>query len=57
LICPSDSYTSTHRKPIITLAEQYKIPAVFSWREFVTDGASAVREASLLFIFRESWLA
>jgi putative ABC transport system substrate-binding protein len=39
LICPSDSYTSTHRKPIITLAEQYKIPAVFSWREFVTDGA------------------
>jgi putative tryptophan/tyrosine transport system substrate-binding protein len=39
LICPSDSYTSTHRKPIIALAEQYKIPAVFSWREFVTDGA------------------
>jgi putative tryptophan/tyrosine transport system substrate-binding protein len=29
LICPSDSYTSTHRKPIITLAEQFKIPAVF----------------------------
>jgi putative ABC transport system substrate-binding protein len=39
LICPSDSYTSTHRKPIIALAERYKIPAIFSWREFVTDGA------------------
>ena len=39
LICPSDSYTSTHRKTIIALAERHKIPAVFSWREFVTDGA------------------
>ena len=39
LICPSDSYTSTHRKLIISLAERYKIPAVFAWREFVTDGA------------------
>ena len=39
LICPSDSYTSTHRKAIITLAERHKIPAIFSWREFVTDGA------------------
>jgi putative ABC transport system substrate-binding protein len=39
LICPSDSFTSIHRKPIIALAERHAIPAVFSWREFVTDGA------------------
>jgi putative ABC transport system substrate-binding protein len=39
LICPSDSYTSTHRKTIIALAERHSIPAIFSWREFVTDGA------------------
>jgi putative ABC transport system substrate-binding protein len=39
LICPSDSYTSTHRKTIISLAERYAIPAVFAWREFVSDGA------------------
>jgi putative ABC transport system substrate-binding protein len=39
LICPSDSYTSTHRKPIIALAARHAIPAVFSWREFVADGA------------------
>jgi putative ABC transport system substrate-binding protein len=39
LICPSDSFTSTHRKTIIALTAQYRIPAIFSWREFVTDGA------------------
>jgi putative ABC transport system substrate-binding protein len=39
LICPSDSYTSTHRKTIIALAARFAIPAIFSWREFVSDGA------------------
>jgi putative ABC transport system substrate-binding protein len=38
VICPSDSYTSTHRKTIIELAARHSIPAMFSWREFVTDG-------------------
>jgi putative ABC transport system substrate-binding protein len=39
MICPSDSYTSTYRKTIIALAARHSIPAVFAWREFVTDGA------------------
>jgi len=39
LICPSDSFTSTHRKTIIALAAKYRIPAIFSWRVFVADGA------------------
>jgi putative tryptophan/tyrosine transport system substrate-binding protein len=39
LICPSDSYTSTHRKTIISLAGRYTIPAIYAWREFVSDGA------------------
>ena len=39
LICPSDSYTSTHRKTIISLAARHAIPAIFAWREFVLDGA------------------
>jgi putative ABC transport system substrate-binding protein len=39
LICPSDSYTSTHRKTIIALAARYAIPAIFAWREFAADGA------------------
>jgi putative ABC transport system substrate-binding protein len=38
VICPSDSYTSTHRKTIIALAARHSIPAVFAWREFVNDG-------------------
>jgi putative ABC transport system substrate-binding protein len=39
LICPSDSYTSTNRTTIISLAARYAIPAVFAWREFISDGA------------------
>jgi len=39
LICPSDSYSSTHRKTIIALAAQHAIPAIFAWREFIGDGA------------------
>jgi putative ABC transport system substrate-binding protein len=39
LICPSDSYSSTHRKTIIALAAQHGIPAIFAWREFIGDGA------------------
>jgi putative tryptophan/tyrosine transport system substrate-binding protein len=39
LICPSDSYSSAHRKTIIALAAQHAIPAIFAWREFIGDGA------------------
>jgi len=39
LICPSDSYTSIHLKTIIASAAQHAIPAIFTWREFVDDGA------------------
>ena len=38
LICLSDSFTSVHRKTIISLAARYAIPAMFPWREFVFDG-------------------
>ena len=38
LICLSDSFTSVHRKTIISLAARYAIPAMFAWREFVSDG-------------------
>jgi putative ABC transport system substrate-binding protein len=39
LICPSDSFTSVHRKIIIRLATQHRVPAVYAWREFALDGA------------------
>ena len=38
LICLSDSFTSVHRKTIISLAARYAIPAMFPWREFAADG-------------------
>ena len=38
LICLSDSFTSVHRKTIISLAARYTIPAMFPWREFAADG-------------------
>jgi putative tryptophan/tyrosine transport system substrate-binding protein len=38
LICPSDSFTSVHRKTIISLAASYQLPAIYTWREFAPDG-------------------
>jgi ABC-type uncharacterized transport system substrate-binding protein len=38
LICPSDSFTSVHRKRIIALAARHRLPAIYSWREFAPDG-------------------
>jgi putative ABC transport system substrate-binding protein len=38
LICPSDSFTSVHRKTIILLAASHRLPAIYTWREFTSDG-------------------
>jgi ABC-type uncharacterized transport system substrate-binding protein len=38
LICPSDSFTSVHRKTIISLAASHRLPAIYAWREFAPDG-------------------
>jgi ABC-type uncharacterized transport system substrate-binding protein len=38
LICPSDSFTSVHRKVIIPLAAKHRLPAIYTWREFAPDG-------------------
>jgi putative ABC transport system substrate-binding protein len=38
LIFPSDSFSSVHRKVIIPLAERYRMPAIYAWREFAPDG-------------------
>jgi ABC-type uncharacterized transport system substrate-binding protein len=38
LICPSDSFTSVHRKTIIPLAARHRLPAIYTWREFAPDG-------------------
>jgi ABC transporter substrate binding protein len=38
LICPSDSFTSVHRKTIISLAASHRLPTIYAWREFAPDG-------------------
>jgi ABC-type uncharacterized transport system substrate-binding protein len=38
LICPSDSFTSVHRKTIISLAASLRLPTIYTWREFAPDG-------------------
>jgi putative ABC transport system substrate-binding protein len=38
LICPSDSFTSVHRKTIMLLAASHRLPTIYAWREFAVDG-------------------
>ena len=38
LVLPPDDTTVVHRKLVVTLAARNKLPAVYSFRVFVTDG-------------------
>jgi len=38
LIVPPEPFTSTHRKQIVELAAQYRLPATYGLRDFVDDG-------------------
>jgi putative tryptophan/tyrosine transport system substrate-binding protein len=38
LIVPPEPFTSAHRKQIVALAAQYRLPATYGLRNFVTDG-------------------
>jgi putative tryptophan/tyrosine transport system substrate-binding protein len=39
LIAAPDPFTTTHRALLMTLAEHYRLPAVYGIRQFVTEGA------------------
>jgi ABC-type uncharacterized transport system substrate-binding protein len=39
LIAAPDPFINTHRASIIALAEQQRLPVIFSFRQFVTEGA------------------
>jgi putative ABC transport system substrate-binding protein len=41
LIFPPDTFTGTHSKEIIELADHYKLPAIYPYRYFVDDGGLA----------------
>ena len=38
LIVPSDAFTSIHRAQVIALAARYRLPAIYAFRFFPTDG-------------------
>jgi putative ABC transport system substrate-binding protein len=39
LIAAPDPFTTTHRRLLMNLAQQYRLPAVYGFRQFVTEGA------------------
>ena len=39
LIVPPDPFINTHRGLIMALAERHRIPAIYSFRQYVTEGA------------------
>jgi hypothetical protein len=39
LIAAPDPFTTTHRRVLMRAAERYRLPAVYGFRQFVTEGA------------------
>jgi putative tryptophan/tyrosine transport system substrate-binding protein len=37
LLCPPETFITAHRDLVIALAAKYRLPAVYPWRQFVTD--------------------
>ena len=37
LLCPPEAFITAHRDLVIALAAEYRLPAVYAWRQFVTD--------------------
>jgi putative tryptophan/tyrosine transport system substrate-binding protein len=38
LICPTDSFINANRKPVTALAARHRVPAIYSLRQYATDG-------------------
>ena len=54
LVLPPESFTNVHRKFIIGLAFEYRLPAVYAWRYFVTDGGLMSYGVDLVDMYRQS---
>ena len=65
LIVPPTALAILHRKPIIALAAQHRLPAIYAYRSFVSDGgliaylslSSGARPATLIASSRARSLA
>jgi putative ABC transport system substrate-binding protein len=54
LLVPADGFTVAHRGLVIRLAAQHRLPAVFSYPQFVKEGALMAYGPDTLDIFRRS---
>jgi putative ABC transport system substrate-binding protein len=54
LVVPPEPFTSAHRKLVVELAAQYRLPAAYGLRDFVTDGGMMSYAPNNTDIFRRS---
>src|SRR5262249_44602518 len=54
LLLPPESFTNVHRDLIIGLAAEHRLPAVYPWRYFVTDGGLMSYGIDLVDVYRQS---
>jgi ABC-type uncharacterized transport system substrate-binding protein len=54
LLVTPDPFTVVHRRAILRAAEQYRVPATYSYRQHVQEGALMSYGADTLDIFRRS---
>jgi len=54
LVLPPESFTNVHRRLIIGLAAEHRLPAVYAWRYFVTDGGLMSYGVDLVDVYRQS---
>jgi putative ABC transport system substrate-binding protein len=54
LIVPPDTYTVVHRGLIMRAAERHRVPAIFTYRQFVKEGALIAYGPDTADIFRRS---
>jgi len=54
LMVPPEPFTSSHRKLIVELAAQYRLPASYGLRDYVTDGGMMCYAPNILDIYERS---
>jgi putative ABC transport system substrate-binding protein len=53
-LCPPETFITAHRDLVISLAAKYRLPAVYPWRLFVTDGGLMSYGIDLVDVYQQS---
>ena len=54
LLCPPETFITAHRDLVIALAAEHRLPAVYAWRFFVTDGGLMSYGIDLVDVYQQS---